>query len=107
MSQTRGAEKKRTRRRVNRKNLRSILTITLVVICFVMAVGALKLSLKRKEASYLMQGKMLQEQIDHEKQRAKEIEELEKYMSSDRYVEDVAMKKLGMAYPDDLLLKAR
>lgn len=107
MSQTRGTEKRATRKRAKRRNSRSVLMITLVVICFVMAVGALKLSLKRKEASYLMQGKMLQEQIDHEKERSKEIAELEKYMSSDRYVEDVAMKKLGMAYPDDLLLKAR
>ena len=46
-------------------------------------------------------------QIEQEKERTQEIADLEAYMSSDRYIEDTAREKLGMAYPNDLLLKAR
>ena len=104
MSQIRGKGQESGRRHCNS---RSIFMITLIVICFVSALGVLKFSLKRTEAAYLKQEKQLQVQIDSEKERAQEITEMEEYMASDRYVEKTAREKLGMAYPNDILLKAR
>ena len=101
MSQVRGHNSRDARARKRRhKASRSVFFICLSVICFTIAVGALQLSLRRQEKS-------LQVQISNEKARAKELNELEAYMKSDRYIEDTAREKLGMAYPNDLLLKAR
>ena len=97
----------RRSRKHRHRNTRSVFLITLIVICFSVALGTMKFSLKRQAASYVTQEKQLQKQIDSEKARAQELDELEEYMASDRYIEDVAREKLGMAYPNDLLLKAR
>ena len=108
MSQIRGHKSRghETRKRRHR-NSRSVFFITVIVICIAIGMGALKISLKAQEASYVRKEQQLQEQIDSEKARAAELDELEAYMASDRYIEDVAREKLGMAYPNDLLLKAR
>ena len=108
MTRLRGrATRNHNRRVIARRNSRSMVLITLIVLCFVLTLGVLKFSLKRKEATYLKQGQLLEEQIKQEEARADELNELEEYMNSDRYVEDTAMEKLGMAYPDDILLKTR
>ena len=108
MSQVRGHNSRDARARKRRhKASRSVFFICLSVICFTIAVGALQLSLRRQESAYRRQEKSLQVQISNEKARAKELNELEAYMKSDRYIGDTAREKLGMAYPNDLLLKAR
>ncbi len=105
MSQTKGQEGRSRGRR--HRNMRSVVLITFIVICFVAVFGVRELGLKRTERAYLKQEKQLLVQIEQEKQRTQEIADLEEYMSSDRYIEDTAREKLGMAYPNDLLLKAR
>ncbi len=108
MSQVRGHKSRDTRSRKRRhRNSRSVFLISMIVVCFAIALGVFKFSLKKQEQAYVRKEQQLQEQIDSEKARAKELDELEDYMASDRYIEDVAREKLGMAYPNDLLLKAR
>ena len=108
MTRIRGqAQRNHTRRVIKRKHGRNMLLIMMIVISLVVASGVLKLSLKHKEAAYIKQSHQLEEQIKQEKARAEELDELEEYMASDKYVEDVAMEKLGMAYPNDILLKAK
>ena len=36
----------------------------------------------------------------------KEIEEYREYVNSDEYVEDIARKKLGLIYPDEIIFEA-
>ena len=48
----------------------------------------------------------LEEQIEEEQARAKEIAELEKYVGTDEYVEEVAKEKLGLVYEDEIIFKA-
>ena len=105
MSNIRGREGRSSGRR--HRNTRSMVLITMIVVCFMAVIGVRQLSLKRTEAAYLKQEKLIMAQIDEEKERTQEIAELEEYMSSDRYIEDTAREKLGMAYPNDILLKAR
>ena len=45
-------------------------------------------------------------QISEEEMRKKEIEDLEAYVGTDEYVEDVAKDKLGLVYPDEILFEA-
>ena len=48
----------------------------------------------------------LAQQIEEEKARAKEIDELEKYVSTDEYVEEVAKDKLGLVHENEIIFKA-
>ena len=47
----------------------------------------------------------LQSQIDKAKERADEIDDLEEYVGSDSYTEEVAREKLGLVYPDEIILE--
>ena len=108
MTRIRGqANRNHTRRVIRRKRIRSMLMIVMVVICLVVVSGVLKLSLKHKEAAYIKQSHRLEEQIKQEQARSEELDDLEEYMASDQYVEEVAMEKLGLAYPNDILLKTK
>lgn len=47
------------------------------------------------------------EQIEAEERRAEEIEELEAYTKTKKYVEDVAKEKLGLVYEDEVIFKSK
>ena len=47
----------------------------------------------------------MENQIAAEEQRTKELEELEKYMQTKKYMEEVAKEKLGLVYPDEILIQ--
>ena len=44
--------------------------------------------------------------MEAERQRAEEIDDLEDYVGTDEYVEDVAKDKLGLVYPNEILFEA-
>ncbi|NLK29222.1 MAG: septum formation initiator, partial [Clostridiales bacterium] len=47
----------------------------------------------------------LELQIKEQEERAKEIKNLEAYVQTKRYIEDVAREKLGLVYEDEIILK--
>ena len=59
-----------------------------------------------KNKEYMAQEAELEAQIEAEANRAEEIDELEKYVGTDEYVEDVAKEKLGLVYPNEILFEA-
>ena len=91
--------------RDQRKHLRAmgILLIVMAVFC-VTAIGSLQL--KQKNQTYQERENNIQAQIDKEEERSKEIEDLETYTKTKKYVEDVAKEKLGLVYEDEILFKA-
>lgn len=91
--------------RDQRKHLRAmgILLIVMAVFC-VTAVGSLQL--KQKNQTYQDREAALEKQIADETERGKEIEDLETYTKTKKYVEDVAKEKLGLVYEDEILFKA-
>ena len=48
----------------------------------------------------------MEKQLEAQEERADEIDELEEYVGTDKYVEDVAKDKLGLAYPNEILFEA-
>ena len=78
--------KQRNRRRRQRKrsqnHKRSVLAISAVVL-------------------------MLTVMIQAEQDRKKEIKELEKYVGTDKYVEDVAKEKLGLVHDNEIVFKSK
>ena len=99
------AKAKSRRLRERRRHLESwgIILIVLIVLG-VSTVGGIRL--KQKNLSYQERENNIQAQIDKEEERSKEIEDLEAYTQTKKYVEDVAKDKLGLVYPDEIIFKA-
>ena len=102
--------KKRSRRRHLRRSMRghkqSVYAILAVLVLLVAVVSVNAMTLRAKEKIYQAQEIELAEQIEEEKAREKEIDELEKYVSTDEYVEEVAKDKLGLVYENEIIFKA-
>lgn len=81
-----------------------IIVIVLAVFA-VSTVGGLRL--KQKNYAYQMREEALEEAIASEERRAEEIEELEAYTKTKKYVEDVAKEKLGLVYEDEIIFKSK
>ena len=84
---------------------------TMIIILFVVAVlfvtlCVLTIRLKTKVRIGNERAASLQEQIQEEQNRTLEIEELENYMKSDDYIEQVAKEKLGMVNDGEIIFKA-
>jgi cell division protein DivIC len=47
----------------------------------------------------------LQTQINDENERSKEIEKLEAYSQTKRYIEDIAREQLGLVYEDEIIIR--
>lgn len=101
---------KRSRRRRLRRGMRghrqSVFAIIAVLILLVAVVSVNAMTLRAKEKSYQAQEIELAQQIEEEKARAKEIDELEKYVGTDEYVEEVAKDKLGLVHENEIIFKA-
>ncbi|MCI8508935.1 MAG: septum formation initiator family protein [Lachnospiraceae bacterium] len=96
----------RKRRRKKRKqNSKGISIIVFVVIIFCAAVGIRTYALKNQSEELAKRQAALEKQMESEEQRTKELEELEKYMKTKKYVEEVAKEKLGLVYPDEILIE--
>lgn len=86
---------------------RSMLSIgaVLVLLVVVAMIGSVSLQAKNKE--YMAQEEELNTQIEEEKARAEEIEELEEHMGTQEYIEQIAKDKLGLIYEDEILFRIK
>ena len=95
----------RARRRMLEHRLSVLLIICVIVVLGVtLSVGSI--SLHKKNKAYKAQEEELQKQLEEEELRAEEIDELEEYVGTDEYIEDVAKDKLGLVYPNEILFEA-
>lgn len=103
--------KKRSRVRRNKKYLqthkRSVLAISAVIVLLIAVVSVNAVTLRAKEKAYRAQEAELQEQIKEEEERASEINELEDYVSTEEYVEEVAREKLGLVHENEIIFKGK
>ena len=84
----------------------SILLVSLVIVILAATLLVAGSSLRAKNADYKAQEAELKEQLRAEEERSEEIDELEEYVGTDKYVEDVAKDKLGLVYPNEILFEA-
>ena len=99
--------RRRRQRRRSQNHKSSVLAISAVVLLLTVMVSANSMTLKAKNREYQAQVTELNEQIKAEKNRAKEIKELEKYVGTDKYVEDVAKEKLGLVHNNEIIFKSK
>ena len=100
-----GRPRRRQKKRMQRHR-RSVLAVSAVVLLLFVVISANSVSLKAKEEHYRAQEMELEEQIEEEKARTKEIEELSEYVGTDEYVEGVAKEKLGLIHENETIFKA-
>jgi len=78
---------------------------TLVVFILLIVVSIGSYSMRDKLASYHERQAMLEEQIANEHERAREIENQEKYTNTMKYVEETARKRLGLVYEGEIIFR--
>ncbi len=89
-----------------KKRLESRLIIfALVTLAIVAAFGTM--NLREKHRIYEMREQELEDLIAEEEKRAEDLKELEKYMETKKFVEEIAKERLGLVYEDEILFKAK
>ena len=108
MSQIMNKRRKRSARAKTRilENKLSVLSICCVIVVLAVTLSVASISLHAKNQNYKTQEAELEKQLHAEEERADEIDELEEYVGTDEYVEDVAKDKLGLVYPNEILFEA-
>jgi cell division protein DivIC len=79
--------------------------IAVVVVILIVVVSVRSASLKKDKAELDQREQDLQEQITGQEEYAEDLDDLEKYMQTDEFVEETAKEKLGLVYEDELIFK--
>lgn len=84
-----------------------MLAVSAVIILLMAVVSANAVSLREKDRACQVQEAELKKQIEEEKERSAQIDELEEYVGTDEYVEEVAKDKLGLVNKNEIIFKAK
>lgn len=97
--------KKRKRKKKARGNAVSILLICFVVIALCGSITYKARNLKKQSDEYAKKEAELEKQIQREEERSEKLEQQEEYMQTKKYVEEEAREKLGLVYPEEVIVK--
>lgn len=93
------------KKKAQKKRRTTELSIT-IVLCLLVGVLTVKgISLQQKVNANASRISSLNSQIEKEKQRTDEIDDLKEYMQTDEYIEKTAREKLGMVKDNEILFK--
>ena len=106
MKNTKRTRRRRGKRRFNRHKS-SMLAVSSVILLLVIVVSANGMTLRAKDKEYQAQEAELERQIEEEKARSSEIDELQDYVGTDEYIEEVAKDKLGLVNENEIIFKAK
>ena len=82
-------------------------SITIIVLAFLAVMAVHICRLKQKDSDYQLKEAELQQEKQDETQRSSELDDLEEYMKSSQYIEDVAKSKLGLTYKNEIIFKEK
>lgn len=88
-----------------RHHKRSVVAISGIIILLSAVILAGGIKLQARNRAYKMQEAELLAQIDDEKERSEEIDQLKEYVGTDKYIEEVAKEKLGLVHENEILFK--
>lgn len=80
-----------------------IIAVVILMLFGTIAYG--KIGLQKQYDKKEVQIERLQTEIDKQVERATDINNLKAYVQTKRYIEDIARQKLGLVYPDDVIIK--
>lgn len=90
-----------------RRYKRSMQLIAFVLVVFAFTLGVSGVTMHAKNVEYDELIYKLEQQLKDEENRTQEIMEFEEHTTTDTYIEEVAKERLGMAYPDEIILKSK
>lgn len=91
--------------RRNKKKKTGIGIISFVVLIIFGIVSYRKVGLEALGANYEQKKVKLEAQIKEQEERTTNIENLEVYVQTKRYIEDIAREKLGLVYDYEIIFK--
>lgn len=100
MSKERKSSKKRMTK--SRLGMTAIAFVCLIFLCWTMKKSN---ALKKELASYHVRRDSLELEKEKEEERAREIKELERYMQTDEYVEQVARERFGLVKENEIVFE--
>jgi cell division protein DivIC len=92
-------------RRRRSQNRFAMMSISTVVVMLLVVITFKSIELQAKNDYYASREAVLNKQIAEEQERTEEIEEYKKYITTKKYVEEVAKDKLGLVYEDEVIFK--
>ncbi|MBR3170509.1 MAG: septum formation initiator family protein [Lachnospiraceae bacterium] len=98
--------RRRARVSRDRKIMRNTMLMILLVVCILFValfIGGYRLN-KKIDAALATKSE-LEAEINDEKTRKEELEELEDYMQTDEYIREVAREKLGLVDEGDIIFR--
>ena len=91
--------------RRKQKNGATKVIILGVVFVFVLVMSVQIVNLYNKNQGYIEREQILNEQLAAEERRAAELEDYEKYINSQEFIEDTAKSRLGLIYKDEIVFR--
>ena len=82
-----------------------MLGIALIVLVMIGSMVIQSRGLKESLAGYETRAEALNQQIEEEKARTEEIQNLKEYMLTDEYAEQVAREKLGLVKENEIIFQ--
>lgn len=95
---------KRPAKRQSRIGIAIVIAAMLVVVAYM---GIRTLVLKERSDRLALNEALLEQEIEDAEKKRDQLEEKEKYMETSKYVEDEAKDKLGLVYPDEIVIEPR
>ena len=93
-------------RRASRRKSKAGLFLVLIVVLVVIAVSSVRaMNLHGKSEELAVTERQMESQIETLKTEAAELENREKDMQTKKYIEDEAKNKLGLVYPDEIVIR--
>ena len=97
--------RKMRRIRARRRSRRNLILVLLVVVVVATLAGMKAISLYKENQNLAITERQLETHIEEETNRAEELKNREKYMQTKKYIEDEAKNKLGLVYPDEIVIR--
>lgn len=101
MQRYRMRRKKSTRRQS--RLISATIFVAAIVVCFFCISKISDYKAQSKDLAY--QEKILEQKIDSAKVEQETMQAEKKYMKTNKYIEDVAKDKLGLVYPDEIVIR--
>ncbi|MGN0151259.1 MAG: septum formation initiator family protein [Wujia sp.] len=98
----RSSRKKRSTRRQSK--LASLMIVAAVIMVCIVS-GVVVSNLQRQSRELAATEQILQQKIDQANLKHDNLVAQEQYMKTNQYIEDVAKEKLGMVYPDEIVIR--
>lgn len=104
MGYSMGKKTKRKRSTRRQSGFASLMIIAAVImVCIVSTV--IVSDLRNTSRELAVEEQVLQRKIDQARLKGENLAALQQYMQTNQYIEDVAKEKLGMVYPDEIVIR--